>query len=287
VIYELTTITEDIKYAEGLRWHDGALWFSDMAAGRVVRMPRGDELEIVAEGIPLASGLGWTQAGELLVASIGENNVLLVDGSGMVQPLVPPGSHGGIGTNDMVTVGGRSYVSHAGKHYETGDEERHDFTDGGVLLFDHAARTGRPAITGMGQPNGMVITPDATTMFVADFPRREIAELGIEPDGSLTRRRVLATFDDGPDALTLDAELGIWAGFPGKSCYRRVDRDGTQTDEISVPDWATVACTLGGPDGRTLFLAMAQFASVAALLAGESKGRIQATTVAVPGAGSP
>jgi len=139
----------------------------------------------------------------------------------------------------------------------------------------------------MRLPNGMVITPDGRTLFVADTYAREIIQFQITPDGDLIDRRLLASLEDSPDGLALDSELGIWACCPLASVCRRIDSDGQVTDEISVPGWAIVACALGGPDGRTLFLAMAQFDSVASLFAGESRGRIVSTSVAVAAAATP
>jgi sugar lactone lactonase YvrE len=91
----LTSVVEDISYAEGLRWHEGALWFSDMGAGKVIRVVEGSPPQVVVDGLPSASGLGWTEDGALLVTSIEANTVFRVDDAGVPVPLVVPGSHGG------------------------------------------------------------------------------------------------------------------------------------------------------------------------------------------------
>ena len=52
-------VIKDVRFPEGLRWHEGGLWFSDIAANRVYRYdPATDELAVVAE-LPSPSGLGF------------------------------------------------------------------------------------------------------------------------------------------------------------------------------------------------------------------------------------
>ena len=46
---KLTTILDGLAFPEGPRWHDGALWFSDMHAHEVVRVTEsgdGDKLPV-------------------------------------------------------------------------------------------------------------------------------------------------------------------------------------------------------------------------------------------------
>src|SRR5690606_23567364 len=85
----------------------------------------------------------------------------------------------------------------------------------------------------------------------------------IAPDGSLSNQRVFADFSDDEnnvlDGLCMDAEGAVWVGMPFAGEFRRVLDGGTVTDVVKPAGKGTycVDCMLGGDDGRTLFLLVA------------------------------
>ena len=72
-------------------------------------------------------------------------------------------------------------------------------------------------------------------------------------------RRVWADLPDAfPDGICLDAQGAVWyADVPGKRCVR-VAEGGDILDSIEL-DRGCFACSLGGIDGRTLFLLAAEY----------------------------
>src|SRR5262249_43986249 len=97
-----------------------------------------------------------------------------------------------------------------------------------------------------------------------------ISAFDVDADGTLSNRRVWASFADGPaadvasvlatDALTpdgtcLDSEGGLWvADAQGTGAVRMLE-GGEITDRVELDGLTAFACALGGDDGRTLFLA--------------------------------
>ena len=70
-------------------------------------------------------------------------------------------------------------------------------------------------------------------------------------------RRVWADLGNSlPDGICLDAENAIWVACPTASEVIRVKQGGEVVERIKVETDA-FACMLGGPDGRTLFVATA------------------------------
>ena len=59
-------------------------------------------------------------------------------------------------------------------------------------------------------PNGMVVTPDNTTLIVAESFAGRLTAFDIAADGTLSNRRGWAD-GVGPDGICLDAEGCIWA----------------------------------------------------------------------------
>jgi sugar lactone lactonase YvrE len=135
----------------------------------------------------------------------------------------------------------------------------------------------------------MVITPDGKTLIVAETMGRCITAFDVTVDGSLTGRRLFA--DVGavglmPDGICLDAEVAVWVASIATSEFVRVAEGGAVTQRIPVPGKWAVACMLGGPDRRTLFLCTAR-TTPADMALGKSAGWIETFGVDVPGAGLP
>ena len=109
---------------------------------------------------------------------------------------------------------------------------------------------------GLDFPNGMVITPDRSTLIVAESIGRRLTAFTIAADGALTDRRVFADGLDGPpDGIALDAEGGVWTSMTLAHQFERIVEGGdTVTDRIDMGDRTAIACALGGPERRTLFL---------------------------------
>lgn len=78
-------LLEGLGFPEALRWHDGALWFSDMFRSRVMRWVPGSEPSVVLGGAgapTVPGGLGWLADGSLLVVDCEQRRVLrLHDGA--------------------------------------------------------------------------------------------------------------------------------------------------------------------------------------------------------------
>src|SRR3546814_168878 len=170
VTRELVSVVEDVPFPEGLRWHDGALWYADIGRAQVSRVVPGGHPEVVARGIHTASGLGWTQDGVMLVTSISASTRFRVGADGKPVPWCGSNEHDTAWTNDMVTSGSRSYISCGGRSYEPGaDEEIHNSDPvGRVVLVDHETGICRTAADTLAMPNGGAITPAGRTFIVAE-----------------------------------------------------------------------------------------------------------------------
>lgn len=75
---------------------------------------------------------------------------------------------------------------------------------------------------GVAFPNGMVVTPDNSTLIVAESYGKKLTAFEIGASGALSNRRVWADLGEGvPDGICLDTENAIWYGdVPNKRCRR-------------------------------------------------------------------
>src|SRR5579864_7254338 len=118
---KLELLVDDAVFGESPRWHDGALWFSDIGGNKVWRIAPDGTRTLVVSTVQGPSGLGWTQDGDLLVTSIHDHTIYRMGPDGTARAFCGPDRHGTFGTNDMITAGSRSYVSCAGRVYRMGD----------------------------------------------------------------------------------------------------------------------------------------------------------------------
>lgn len=280
---ELHTILDGLAFPEGPRWHDGRLWFSDMHAHEVIAVDMDGNLETICEVPTRPSGLGWLPDGRLLVVSMTDRKLLRREPDGT---LVEHADLSGLATgncNDMVVDdAGRAYVGNFGFDME----KREEFRPADLLLVMPEGRVSVAAAE-LGFPNGTVITPDGSTLIVAETFARRLTAFDIAADGALSNRRIFGdTTPAVPDGICLDAEGAVWAASPRSNEVIRVSESEGVVDRIETGDRGAFACMLGGPSGTTLFILVAGTSEPEAA-ARDRTGAIVATEVASPRAGLP
>lgn len=272
---------EGTGFGEGPRWHGGRLWLSDFGTHEVLTLgPDGDvRVELVLDDQP--SGLGWLPTGDLLVVAMTSRQVRRVDADGRVHLHADLGRIATGHCNDMVvSADGNAYVGNFGFDADAREKPR-----GADLALVRPDGTVEVAAKDLLFPNGSVITPDGRTLIVGESMGRRYTAFSIADDGTLSDRRVWAEVPGtAPDGCALDAEGAIWmADALGSGCLRL--REGGEVAETVTASQPVFACTLGGPDRRTLYLLTAP--AYGEQVAGNRRGRIECVEVDVPGAGLP
>jgi len=274
------TLLDGLRFPESPRWHEGALWFSDMHARQVMKLDLDGRAELVVEVPNDPSGLGWLPDGRLLVVSMQDRRLLRLDPDGL-HAVADLSACTSFHCNDMVVDDqGRAYVGNFG----------FDLHGGGTPTETNLAlvRPGGEIEVVARQllfPNGTVITPDGGTLIVGESFGARLTAFDIAPDGTLSNRRIWAQLEKAvPDGICLDAEGGIWLASPVSAEVLRVREGGEVTDRVSVETQA-FACMLGGPERRTLFICTAADSDPAKT--DSRSGRIESVEVEVPGAGLP
>ncbi len=279
---ERTVLLDGLGFAERPRWHEGRLWFSDMGTGQVRTVDLEGRAEVVLDVAGRPSGLGWLPDGRLLVVSMADRRVLRREHDGTVVEHADLAGLASFDCNDMVVDGrGRAWVGNAGFDLSVRPLQVHPAQ---IVLVtpDGLARVVDDEVV---FPNGAVVTPDGSTLVVAETFGQRLTAFTIAADGSLARRRVFADLSgSAPDGICLDAEGAVWvADATGDACLR-VREGGEVVDRVDTGR-GCFACMLGGPDRRTLFLLTAEGFRGAAIR--RRTGAIEAVAVEVPGAGWP
>jgi sugar lactone lactonase YvrE len=241
----------DLAYVESARWHDGRLWFAHWGTGEIVAVDLDGRSEVVGHGPPgLGWSIDWLPDGRLLVTG-DELRRREPDGSMVIHAdLREVAEHG---WNEIVVDGrGNVYVNGFG----------FDFLGGaaptpGIIALVTADGEARQVADGIEFPNGMAVTPDNSTLIVAESFAGRLTAFDIAADGSLSGRRVWADLGQGGDGICLDSEGAVWTPVIPNACAR-VRAGGEVLERVEL-DRFCFACALGGTDGRTLFMLAADW----------------------------
>ena len=239
-------VLDGLGFPESTRWRDGRIWACNWGSGEVLAVTPDGELDVAARLAErtLPFSIDWLPDGRLLVVD-GPRRLLLRQqaSDGPLDVVADLSALGPAPLNELV-------VDSRGNAYVNGAT--------GVVAVVRPDGEFQLVADGLRWPNGMALIDDGRTLVVADSHAQELVGYDVGRDGTLSERRVWAKVEHAPDGICADADGAIWAAsVPGQGCVR-VREGGEVLDEITV-DRGCFACMLGGDDGRTLFIAAAQW----------------------------
>ena len=280
----METLVGGRAFLEGPRWHDGALYVSDMHAHEVLRVTTDGAVEVVASLDGPPSGLGWLPDGALLIVSMDDRTLVRRDADGSIRQHADASGVASHEINDMVVDRhGHAFVSQFGyDHHGGGKPARAP-----VLRVDLDGSV-HEVTGGMRMANGMVITVDGHTLVVAESAGRCLVAFDLADDGTLSNQRIWADLPEGdyPDGICIDGEDGIWISGPASDRFVRVLEGGEVTDVIDVTDGHhAIACAIGGDDGHTLFMCTSPTLGEPEKSRAERGAKVDVVTVAVAAPG--
>lgn len=182
---------------ESLRWHQDALWFSDLAHGTVHRWDGKGSPETVVTVPGRAGGLGWLPDGRLLAVSMDGGCVYRMEPDGELVEHADLRRLVGGPVNDMyVDPQGRAYVGNFGFDYHAFARKH----AGSMLYAPPGPPRARIICIGpdgriLGQsdpvlfPNGTLLTADGTALVVAETLGMGLITFPVNSDGTLASPR--------------------------------------------------------------------------------------------------
>lgn len=276
--------------ASGFEWSEGPAWdqanqqilFSDVPTNRIYAWSEKAGLSVYMEpsgytGVTPRSngkgsnGLTFDLQGRLLLCEHGDRRVAAmapgegkftvtdhVDGKRFNSPNdLAIDSHGNIFFTDPIygLPGGR-------------DDPRRELDFCGVFVHDASTGKTRVVIDDLPMPNGVTISPDEKTLYVAQSDRDMPVIMAYPLNRALTVGPGRLLFDcrplgadlrknrpdwpvQNPDGIKTDAHGNIWFGGPGGIVI--ISPEGTHLGTISNGE-RMANLTWGGPDGDVLYI---------------------------------
>ncbi len=203
-------------------------------------------LEVIVEIPGQPSGLGWLPDNSMLIISMIDQKLMkLKDKELSIEADLSKLVH--FHCNDMVVAeNGNAYIGNFGFNHEVEELKPTN------LILVRPGEEPCIAAEDLFFPNGAIITPDNKTLIIGETWAARITAFDIEPDGSLSNRKVwaeLSTIKEGYlpvlDGICLDEEGAVWMASPTTNEVIRI-AEGAEVIETIKVDTNAYACMLGG-----------------------------------------
>jgi gluconolactonase len=225
---------------------DGGVYFSDVIASRTYKwLPDGNVITI-RENTGGGNGLKVDDKGDLYVCE-GENRRLTrVDPNGKVTVLCDNYKGKKLNSPNDLWRDRKGGIYFTDPNYRSSK----DMELKGCNVFYLPAGSSQAILVAddMNKPNGIVGTQDGSKLYVSDMQGKKTWVFKINPDGTLTDRKLFAKI--GSDGMTLDQMGNLYLTSRGVVV---LDPEGNKIDYINISFPTSNVCFFG-PDHDMLFI---------------------------------
>jgi gluconolactonase len=246
----------DFAFVEGPVWHKpvgekaGFIIFSDIYNSRIMKIAgTGGKPEIYRNYTNAANGNSMDVQGRLYTAERDGRRISRLENDGSIKVLASEWEGKRLNSpNDIV-------VRRDGHVYFT-DPASKAVIEPQELGFSgvyHIAPDGKLSLINrrMARPNGVALTPDGRTLYVADSEERKILAYDLDTRGNASKERVfISNMDGSPDGLRVAANGNLYIAARGVAVYSPAARLIRTIDFPENP----ANCAFGGPDLQTLYV---------------------------------
>lgn len=251
---ELTEISSEFRFTEGPAADAaGSVYFTDQPNDQIMIYTADGYLKTFMQPAGRSNGMYFDADGSLIACADEKNQLWRINVKTKEHIVLAQRYEGGLlnGPNDVWIHPKKGWI------YFTDPMYRRTWWDRGpteqpteAVYRINADGTGLVrVIDDLVKPNGIIGTPDGKTLYIADIQDRKTYAYNIEPDGSLTGKRLFCT--PGSDGMTLDACGNVYLTGDGVMVFNPA---GEQIEHIKVPQRWTANVTFGGKDRKTLFI---------------------------------
>jgi gluconolactonase len=240
---------------------DGCVYFSDIGNRIMKYDPATGRTIVYRDPSGRANGLDFDPQGRLVAAeganTGGNRRVTVTERDGTVRVLADRWQGKRFNSPNDLTIDTQGRVYFSDPRY-VGDEPREIDTES-VYRIDPDGTVTR-IITEVQKPNGVVLSPDMKTLYVADSNPKGYQHLlayPLRPDGSVGPKRLLHDFGRmrGIDGMCVD-EAGNIYGAAGSGTTGGVyvfSPEGRRLAFLQLPETPT-NCGFAGPDRKQLYV---------------------------------
>lgn len=235
-------VSEGHEFTEGPTVNErGELYFTDVPKSHIYRFGNNGKRALFAENTGKANGLMFGADGKLYACANEKRQIVAYSPDGGIEVVAS-----GVNSNDLVVGAKATFVT------DPGNRRILRVMAGGVAEVVDA--------TGIERPNGIIMSPDQSQLYVADSRGQFVHSFQIQTDGSLAYGQPFfhlhippGQINSGADGMTVDTEGRLYVAT--RMGLQVCDQPGRVHLIISKPQDAWLSnVTFGGPDFDTLFV---------------------------------
>ena len=248
-------VTSGFQFTEGPYWHsDGYLLFSDIPANTIYKWtPGSKESEVFMKPSGHSNGITATPEGMLVLAQH-DGKVSVVNWDKNVTTVAKSYEGKRLNSPNDATVASDGTIYFSDPPFGVSEEKRELSFSGVYMLKPN--ETPKLQFDGFSRPNGVVLSPDESKLYVNDSSTGRILVFDRTEDGPLTNKTEFANVgqanDSGAaDGMVVDSQGRLYSTGPGGVTVFAPDREEITFIEISNQvtnlEW-------GGPNLNDLYM---------------------------------
>lgn len=239
----------DYGFVEGPVWSNGGLIFSDIYSSRIMKSAGPAGAEIYRNYTNAANGNALDTKGRLYSCERDGRRVTRMERDGRLTVIASEWQGKRLNSpNDIVVRrDGHIYFTDPASKAVLGPQEL------GFNGVYHVTPQGRLSLVSakLSRPNGVTLSPDGRTLYVADSQDRKILAYDVDLEGNASRESVVITGIDGsPDGLRVAENGNLYIACRGIAVYTPA---GKFLRMIEFPE-TPANLAFGGPDLKTLYV---------------------------------
>jgi len=245
-------LSADFKFTEGPTCDkEGNVFFTDQPNNRIMKWSVDGRLSTFLQPAGRANGMYFDKNGNLIACADEKNELWLITPDKKITVLVS-NYNGKLlnGPND-VWVRPDNGIYFTDPFYKRDYWNRKEMEQDGqhVYYLSPDRKELKRVAQDLNQSNGIIGTADGKYLYVSDIGARKTYVYTIQPDGSLTDKKLFC--EAGSDGITLDNKGNLYLTGRGVMVY---NKEGKLIERIQINEPWTANVSFGGKDKQTLFI---------------------------------
>jgi gluconolactonase len=245
-------LSEDFSFTEGPAADArGDVYFTDQPNDRILKWSPAEGITTWMQPSGRANGLYFDREGHLWACADEKNELWRIAPDKSVEVVLTAFE------GKLLNAPNDLWIRPDGGLYFTDPFYKRDYWDRGpqeqpvqgVYFLGADRQQFLRVIEDFEQPNGIIGTPDGSTLYVADIRANKTWAYTIGEDGTLSEKRLFCEL--GSDGMTIDNEGNVYLTGKGVIVF---DKSGEKLEHIAIDEPWTANVTFGGADRDHLFI---------------------------------